>query len=67
MPTMKDILIAIFVALISLFMAGYSVHMIIGGSVSTSLEHEIIAAVLVIIIGLLVFMAIDLTKRKRGD
>ncbi|MBY0577648.1 MAG: hypothetical protein K2P57_01230 [Burkholderiales bacterium] len=62
---MKEYIAYFFVALISLFMAGYSVHMIIGGSVSETMEQRIIAAVLFLLVIVLAFMAKDLTK-KRG-
>jgi hypothetical protein len=64
---MKEILIAVFVALISIFMTGYSVHMIIGGLVSKSTEHLVIAVAIFLLAILLAFMAKDLGKRKKGD
>lgn len=64
---MKEILIAVFVALISIFMTGYSVHMIIGGLVSKSTEHLVITVAVFLLAILLAFMAKDLKKRKKGD
>lgn len=64
---MKEIFTSVFVAVIALFMAGYSVHMIIGGMVSKMLEREIIAGILLVLAGVLAYMARDLRKRKRGD
>ena len=64
---MKNILTAIFVALISLFMTGYSVHMIVGGSVSPNTEKIIIGAALLAVSAVLAYMAFDLRKTKKGD
>ncbi len=67
MAIMREIFTYLFVALIALFMAGYSVHMIVGGMVSKGVEHGIIAATLLVLVLVLAFMARDLRKRKRGD
>ncbi len=64
---MRDIFAAIFVAAISLFMTGYSAHMIVGGSVSPSTEKFIIAAAVLVVAAILAYMGFDLRKRKRGD
>ena len=64
---MKEILSYVFIALIALFMAGYSVHMIVGGMVSKEMEKGIIAGTLLVIVAVLAFMARDLAKRKKED
>ncbi len=64
---MKENLTYIFIALVALFMAGYSVHMIIGGMVSKTTERGIIGGVLVALVVVMSYMAKDLAKRKKGD
>ncbi len=64
---MKENLTYIFIALVALFMAGYSVHMIIGGMVSKTTERGVIGGVLVILVVVMSYMAKDLAKRKKGD
>lgn len=61
---MKENLTYVFVALIALFMAGYSVHMIVGGMVSKTVEREIIGGTVFALIIVLAFMARDLRKRR---
>ncbi len=67
MQGMKETFTAVFVALIALFMAGYSVHMVVGGMVSKTAENEIIAAVLLVLVVVLGFMARDLMKKRKGQ
>lgn len=63
---MKENLTYVFVALIAIFMAGYSVHMIVGGLVSKTVEKGIIAGTVLVLVAVMAFMARDLAKRKRG-
>ena len=63
---MKENLAYVFIALIALFMAGYSVHMIVGGIVSKTVEKGIIAGTILVLVAVLAFMARDLAKRKKG-
>jgi len=48
-------------------MAGYSVHMIIGGMVSKTTERGVMGGVLIILVVAMAYMAKDLAKRKKGD
>ena len=63
---MKENLTYLFIALIALFMAGYSVHMIIGGMVSKPVEQGVIGGVLLVLVAAMAYMARDLAKRKKG-
>jgi len=62
---MKEAVFYAFGALMSLFILGYAVHMIIGGLVT---QHtEIIAIIAVVVIGTvaITLMARDVLKRRR--
>ena len=62
---MKEIIILIFVAISSLFILGYSVHMFIGGLVSP--ETEKISIIIACSIGavILMFLGLDIIKQRR--
>ena len=62
---MKEIIILIFVAISSLFILGYSVHMFIGGLVSP--ETEKMSIVIACSIGaiILMFLGLDIIKQRR--
>ncbi len=64
---MKENLTYLFIALVALSMAGYSVHMIIGGMVSKTTEQGVMGGVLIILVVAMGYMAKDLAKRKKGD
>jgi hypothetical protein len=61
-----EILIYAIVAISSLFITGYAVHMFIGGLVSPEVEYEIIAIVCLIIAGVIGYMAWDVFQRRSG-
>jgi hypothetical protein len=54
-----EILIYAIVAITSLFITGYAVHMLIGGLVSPEAEYVIIAIVCLIIVMVMGYMAWD--------
>lgn len=62
---MKEVLILLFVAISSLFILGYSIHMFIGGLVSPQTEK--IAIITAVIIGavVLVFLGLDIVRQRR--
>ncbi|WP_455202652.1 hypothetical protein [Kaarinaea lacus] len=62
---MKEIIILIFVAISSLFILGYSVHMFIGGLVSP--EAEKVSIVIACSIGavILMLLGLDIIKQRR--
>ena len=61
-----EILIYAIVAISSLFITGYAVHMFIGGLVSPEVEYELIAIVCLIITAVIAYMAWDVFKRRSG-
>ena len=61
-----EILIYAIVAVTSLFITGYAVHMFIGGLVSPEVEYELIALVCLIIAGVIGYMAWDVFQRRSG-
>jgi len=61
-----EILIYAIVAISSLFITGYAVHMFIGGLVSPEVEYELIAIVCLIIAGVIGYMAWDVFQRRSG-
>jgi len=61
-----EILIYVIAAVSALFIAGFSVHMFIGGLVSTEVEYQIIAVFCLIIIAVIGYMAWDVIQRRSG-
>ncbi len=62
---MKELLILIIVAISSLFILGYSVHMFIGGLVSPQTEKISIVTVVAIGAVILVFLGLDIIRQRR--
>ena len=62
---MKEIFILVFVAISSLFILGYSVHMFIGGLVSPETEKVSIFVACSIGAVILVFLGLDIVKQRR--
>jgi len=62
---MKEIIILASVAVSSIFILGYSIHMLIGGLVSKMTEQWIIAGACLIGVAILVFMGWDIVRRRR--
>ena len=62
---MKEVIILIFVAISSLFILGYSVHMFIGGLVSP--ETEKVSIIIACSIGavILLLLGLDIIKQRR--
>lgn len=61
-----EILIYVVVAISSLVITGYTVHMFIGGLVSPEVEYQLIAIVCLIITGVIGYMAWDVIQRRSG-
>ena len=61
-----EILVYAVVAISSLFITGYAVHMFIGGLVSPQVEYLVIAVVCLIIACAIGYMAWDVLKRRAG-
>jgi len=62
---MKEIAILLTIAASSIFILGYSIHMLIGGLVDPETEKWIIAAVCAIGVAIVLFMAWDIMKQRR--
>ena len=63
---MKNAIILIIVAISSLFILGYSIHMLIGGLVSEENERWAIIGVCTVGGIILTFMGIDIVKQQRN-
>lgn len=63
---MREIIIYSVAALGSLFVLGYSVHMLVGGLVSAETEFWIITAACIIGAVVIAVMAWDVVRRRRG-
>ena len=61
-----EILVYAVVAISSLFITGYAVHMFIGGLVSPQVEYSVIAVVCLIIAAAIGYMAWDVFERRAG-
>lgn len=64
---MKEIIIYGLVALSSLTMLAYTVHMFIGGLVSEETESLVMGGVIIIAAIVMAFLARDVLRRRRGD
>lgn len=62
---MKELVIYLLVAFSGLTVLGFSVHMFIGGLVSTATEYTIIAVVCLLGALVMAFMAWDVLRRRR--
>lgn len=62
---MREIIILVIVALSSLFILGYSVHMFIGGLVSAQTEKISIIVAVAIGAVILLFLGLDIIKQRR--
>ena len=62
---MKEIIILILVAASSIFILGYSIHMLIGGLVSPNTEKWIITAACLFALAVVSFMGWDIVRQRR--
>jgi len=62
---MKEIISLLLIACSSIFILGYSIHMLIGGLVSESTESWIITGACSIGVIILIFMGLDIVKQRR--
>lgn len=62
---MKETLILILIAASSIFILGYSIHMLIGGLVETGTENAIIIAACSIGAVIIAFMGWDIIRARR--
>lgn len=63
---MVEILIFVVAGIGALLIAGYSVHMVVGGLVSAESEEQIIFLVCAMVFGVMVYMAWDVVQRRAG-
>ena len=63
---MVEILIFLVAGIGALFIAGYSVHMFVGGLVSNDSEQRIIFIVCTLVFCVIAYMAWDVVKRRTG-
>ena len=63
---MVEILIFLVAGIGALLIAGYSVHMVVGGLVSAESEKQIIFLICAIVFGVMVYMAWDVVQRRAG-
>lgn len=62
----RELLLYGMVAFSSLVMTAYTVHMMVGGIVSEATEHLIMVGACLVVFLAIVFMAWDVTRRRRG-
>jgi hypothetical protein len=63
---MREILVYCVVAVSSVIVMGYAVHMLVGGLVSQETEYLLIAIVCLIDIAAIAYMAWDVIQRRSG-
>lgn len=62
----QEILVYVIVALSSLFIMGFVMHMLVGGLVSPETEYLLIALICLADLVAIGFMAQDVIRRRRG-
>ena len=62
---MREVILLLFVACSSVFILGYSIHMLIGGLVSHTTETWIITGACTVGVVILVFMGWDIIRQRR--
>ncbi len=62
----QEIIIYIIVALSSLFIMSYAVHMLVGGLVSKETENLLVIVTCVVGVVAIGFMVWDVTQRRKG-
>lgn len=62
---MKEIILLTTAAVSSIFILGYSIHMLIGGLVSQTSEQWIIVGACLIGVAVLTFMGWDIVRQRR--
>lgn len=63
---MKEIILLALVAVSSIFILGYSLHMLIGGLVSPETEQWIITAACIVGAIIVAFMGWDIVRQRRS-
>lgn len=63
---MAEILIYLVIAIGSLLMMSYTVHMFVGGLVSQETEYILIAAACIVVACVIGYMAWDVIQRRKG-
>ncbi len=63
---MGEILVYVVVSISALFIAGFAVHMFIGGLVSPESEYQIITLVCLVVAGVIGYMTWDVIQRRSG-
>lgn len=61
-----EVLIYLVSVISALFITGFSVHMLIGGLVSTETEYQVIITACVIVAGIAGYMTWDVVQRRAG-
>ncbi len=63
---MKEVIIYLIVAVSSLLLMAYTVHMFVGGLVEEETEHTIMIVVLAISATVMAFLGWDIVRRRTG-
>ena len=61
----QEILVYLIVAVSSLFIMGYAMHMLVGGLVSLDTEYLLIALICLADLSAIAYMAWDVARRRR--
>lgn len=63
---LRELAIYLVVAMSSLFLTAYTVHMLVGGLVSPDMEYTLMGGGCLLVGGVISFMAWDVYRRRRG-
>ncbi len=62
----REILVYFVVALSSLFLTAYAVHMLVGGLVNPETEYALMGMACLVVAAAIAFMAWDVVRHRRG-
>ncbi|MDE1941576.1 MAG: hypothetical protein KGI47_00330 [Betaproteobacteria bacterium] len=64
--SLRELAVYLVVAMSSLFLTAYTVHMLVGGLVSPDTEYTLMGVMCLVVVGVIGFMAHDVYRRRKG-
>ena len=64
--SLRELAVYLVVAMSSLFLTAYTVHMLVGGLVSPHMEYTLMGVMCLVVGGVIGFMAYDVYRRRKG-
>ncbi|MDE2344485.1 MAG: hypothetical protein KGL63_14050 [Betaproteobacteria bacterium] len=64
--SLRELAVYLVVAMSSLFLTAYTVHMLVGGLVSPDTEYTLMGVMCLVVGGVIALMARDVYRRRKG-